>query len=158
MSAGWSVRPLAEDDWPLLRAVRLAMLLDHPGAYGSTFVREAAFTEETWRARTGPGVFHALRPDGLPLGSVTLLWQHPGQDPVVVAMWVAAHARGTGVADDLVNACLELAAERGESRVRLDVMGDNPRAVAFFLRAGFAFEGEDPTPEGCRAMSRSLSR
>ena len=134
------------------------MLLDHPSAYGSTFTREAAFTEDTWRGRIGPGVFQALRSDGLPLGSATLLWEHPGQDPVIVAMWVAGHARGSGVADDLMSACLELAAERGESRVRLDVMGDNPRAVAFYLRAGFVFEGEDPTREGCLQMSRSLSR
>ena len=35
MAADWSVRQLAGEDWQRYRAVRLAMLLDEPAAYGS---------------------------------------------------------------------------------------------------------------------------
>ncbi|WEV76700.1 GNAT family N-acetyltransferase [Janibacter cremeus] len=147
-----SVRLLTEEDWEVLRAVRLAMLLDAPGAYGSTYAREVAFTEETWRQRTGQAVFLAEREDGLPLGTATLLRLDPGDDPEIVAMWVAGHARGTGVADALVDACRDRAVAEGAERVRMHVMLDNPRAVACYTRLGFAFDGGASGADGCACM------
>lgn len=147
-----SVRLLTEEDWEVLRAVRLAMLLDAPGAYGSSYAREAAFTEETWRQRTGQAVFLAEREDGLPLGTATLLRLHPEEDPEIVAMWVAGHARGAGVADALVDACRDRAVAEGADRVRMHVMLDNPRAVACYTRLGFVFDGGGGDAEGCASM------
>lgn len=151
-TSSWSVRRLAEEDWPLLRAVRLAMLVDQPDAYGSTFIRELAFTEETWRERSGPGVQLATTGAGLPVGTATLLDHGPGRDPEIVAMWVAGHARGSGVAEALVRACLEAAAEDGAEVVRLHVMMDNPRALAFYSRMGFVLDGECADLPGCARM------
>ncbi len=150
----WSIHRLGAGDWELLRAVRLAMLLDAPDAYGSTFAREFAFTEATWRERTTPAVFHAARGDGLPLGSATLFRESPDRDPEIVAMWVAGHARGSGVAEALVEACLEQAVIAGDDDVRLHVMLDNPPAVTFYTRLGFVFEGECGDVPGCSRMSR----
>lgn len=146
------VRRLGEEDWELLRAVRLAMLLDAPEAYGSTFAREIAFPEETWRARTRQAVHLAERRDGLPLGSATLLRLTPEADPEIVAMWVAGHARGQGVADALVEACRTEARAAGKSVVRLCVMEDNPRAVACYTRLGFTFDGDCDEVDGCARM------
>lgn len=157
MAIGWSVRRLVEDDWPLHRAVRLAMLLDHPDAYGSTFAREVDFDEGTWRERLGQVVLLAEREDGLPLGAATLLRLDPADEPEIVAMWVAAHVRGQGVADALVEACVQLAHAHGDRVVRLHAMRDNPRAVAFYERVGFAFDGDSGDIEGCDRMSRSLT-
>lgn len=153
---GWSVRRLVEDDWQLYRAVRLAMLLDAPDAYGSTFGRELAFGETTWRERTRNPAVIAVRDDGLPLGSATL-YTAPGERvPELVAMWVAGHVRGSGVADALVDGCVDLATAAGCDEVRLHVMLDNPRAVAFYERAGFAFDGARGDVDGCDRMSRRL--
>lgn len=151
MSA-WSVRLLAGEDWEVLRAVRLAMLLDAPGAYGSSFAREAAFTEETWRERTEQSVFLAEREDGLPLGAATLLRLDPEDEPEIVAMWVAGHARGGGIADALVDACRERVVADGAPVVKMHVMLDNPRAVACYTRLGFAFHGGAGDADGCASM------
>lgn len=154
MSADWAVRRLTGEDWQLHRAVRLAMLLDQPGAYGSTFARESAFTERIWRQRIETGVLAAVRTDGLPLGTATLYREAAGSVPEIVAMWVAGHARGRGIADALVEACVARAVEQGDPVVQLHVMLDNPRAVACYQRLGFAFDGDSGDVEGCARMTR----
>ncbi|NYG06493.1 ribosomal protein S18 acetylase RimI-like enzyme [Phycicoccus badiiscoriae] len=58
-----------------------------------------------------------------------------------MAMWVASHARGRGVADALVNALLEHARGAGLRRVALDVADDNDRAIGFYERVGFTRTG-----------------
>lgn len=148
----WSVRLLTAQDWEVLRAVRLAMLLDAPGAYGSSFARELAFTEETWRERTEQSVFLAEREDGLPLGAATLLRLDPEDEPEIVAMWVAGHARGGGIADALVDACRERAVADGAHVVAMHVMLDNPRAVACYTRLGFVVDGGVGDADGCASM------
>lgn len=148
----WTVRLLTGEDWLLLRAVRLAMLLDAPEAYGSTFAREVAFTEETWRERTEQSVFLAERADGLPLGAATLLRLDPEDEPEIVAMWVAGHARGGGIAEALVDACRERAVADGARAVKMHVMLDNPRAVACYTRLGFTFDGGAGDADGCASM------
>lgn len=148
----WTVRRPSDVDWATYRAVRLAMLLDAPAAYGSSFAREVAFTEETWRERFDQAIFLAESADGLPLGAATLLRLDPDDDPEIVAMWVAGHARGSGIADALVDACRDLAVADGAQRVRMHVMLDNPRAVACYSRLGFTFDGGAGDADGCASM------
>lgn len=151
--------------WRLHRAVRLAMLLDSPRAYGSTFAREVAFDDQAWLDRIHGGVSWLALQGELPLGSVTL-FQVPGRpddEACLTAMWVAAHARGTGVADDLVNALAAHADGSGLRRVTLDVADENGRAAAFYERLGFTRTGrtgELPHAPGVGEfeMERLLSR
>lgn len=155
-----TVRRLIEDDWADLRAVRLAMLLDAPRAYGSTFARERDHPESLWRERAKGHAWLAYGRLGdvvLPVGSVTL-WHGPDQLPGecwLVGMWVAAHARGGGVADRLVDALVTEARDLGLTRVLLQVAEDNPRAAGAYRRLGFVETGErGPSvayPEVCEA-------
>lgn len=156
MTSSWSIRRLGGADWERYRAVRLAMLLDAPGAYGSAFEREVAFDEATWRGLADQPIFLAERGDGLPLGSATLL-RRAGADPEIVAMWVAGHARGEGVADALVGACRAQAAADGAEVLRLHVMLDNPRAVASYTRLGFVRDGGWGDAPGCARMSSRVT-
>lgn len=131
------------DQWRLHRAVRLAMLLDTPRAYGSTFAREVAFDDQVWLDRIRDAAsWQALRQD-LPLGSLTMYQVpgRPGDEATLTAMWVAAHVRGSGVADALVTALLDHARDLGLHRVTLDVADDNGRAAAFYERLGFVRTG-----------------
>lgn len=143
------IRRVTADDWQVLRDVRLTALRSAPEAYGSTHEREAAFDEQAWRARTRTAAqFLALDPDrprGGALGLVGGL--HDAEDcgpdeRLLVSMWVAPEARGTGVADALVDAVVRWARADGASALLLDVALGNPRARGAYLRCGFVATGE----------------
>lgn len=67
----------------------------------------------------------------------------------LMSLWVDPCARGTGVANGLVQALLRWA---GPARVWLAVHGDNDRAIAVFRRLGFQQFGVDE--EGCLVIQR----
>ncbi len=129
--------------WRIYRGVRLAMLLDTPRAFGSTFAREAAFTDEQWQSRMTQSTSWLAVRDELPLGAVTLYRfpEQPADEACLVAMWVAPHARGKGVADALVQALLDHAGRSRLRRVTLDVADDNAAAIGFYERMGFVRTG-----------------
>ena len=136
-----------QSTWQVHRAVRLAMLLDAPLAYGSSFAREIAFTDEQWQGRVRRAASWLALDEDLPVGSATLV-RFPEQDPdegCLVAMWVAPHARGSGAGDALVAAVLDHAVSIGLRRVTLDVADGNDRATAFYRRLGFTPTGRTGT-------------
>jgi ribosomal protein S18 acetylase RimI-like enzyme len=51
-------------------------------------------------------------------------------------LFVAAEARGTGVADGLIAACLERCREHGATRLVWQTASDNGRAQALYERLG----------------------
>ena len=129
--------------WQVYRGVRLAMLLDTPLAYGSTFAREVAFPDELWVERMRDSHGWLAFEGELPVGAVTSFHapDQPEDEIYLVAMWVASHARGRGVADRLVAALLDHARRAGLRRVTLDVADDNERAIGFYERVGFTRTG-----------------
>ncbi len=99
----FSIRRLVPEDHELVRTVRLRALTLAPTAFGSTFDREASFSDDDWRNRLrsdGYPHFICFDESGQPLGLVV-----GGPDDVdrdiahLFAMWVESHARGTGAAD-----------------------------------------------------------
>ncbi|GAB0025379.1 hypothetical protein VN1338_44190 [Helicobacter pylori] len=157
MATAWSVRRPPGAAWHPSRAAPPAMPLAEPPAHGSNFAREVAYDEERWRSLLEQAIFLAESGDGLPLGAATLLRLDPADVPEIVAMWVAGHARGRGIADALVDAAVTEAAAGGAAEVRLHVLLDNPRALAFYERSGFAFDGAHGDAPRCDRMSRALS-
>jgi ribosomal protein S18 acetylase RimI-like enzyme len=142
---------VAQSDWQVQRAVRLAMLLDAPAAYGSTFEREFAMTEQDWHDRLAIGVAWLAMDGSLPVGAVKLMPARgdgsggEGDTHSLVGMWVAAHARGRGVADALVDAVVAESRSLGLRRVTLDVEAANARAIGFYERYGFVRTGRTST-------------
>ena len=135
--------PVVPALWRVQRAVRLAMLLDTPRAYGSTFTREVSFPDEVWVERMDHSDGWLAFEGELPVGAVTLFHapEQARDEAYLVAMWVAPHARGTGVADRLVGHLLEQARRARLRRVTLEVAQDNARAIGFYERAGFSRTG-----------------
>jgi ribosomal protein S18 acetylase RimI-like enzyme len=130
------IRRLGPDDWQLRRTVRLAALSEAPYAFGSTYEREVAMTEEEWRARRS-ATFVGLDETG-PVG-IAGAYTPPDEPDVreVVGMWVQPAQRGGKLADQLLAAVLDEARADGVAAVRLWVTNSNARATGFYRRHGF---------------------
>ena len=144
------VRRVVEDDWRLLRDVRLEMLRDTPIAYLETLAEAEPRTEAEWRFRSNRG---SVGPTELALaaedpeqparwvGYLACFVDSPGQGHVV-SVYVAPGQRGTGLAERMLDGVVEWArGDAGLDRLHLYVHEDNARARAFYLRYGFTETG-----------------
>ncbi len=148
----YTIQRLGATDWALLRRVRLEALADSPYAFGSSFAEEAERDDGWWKASadklawfvatTGSGAAEAV---GLIAG---LADEANPRSPAVISMWVAPECRGTGVADDLLDALERWAQSDGAVALVLRVAEGNERAWRFYRRRGFV-------PTGYREPLRS---
>ena len=142
---------MTEDDWRLLRSVRLAALADAPDAFRTTHADAVRYDDDRWRRQAGDrtlegehplATFVAVRPDGTGAGMVVGIDR--GDCTYVVAMWVAPEERGGGLFDRLLEA---VRAWSPHERLELDVAAGNDRARRAYERHGFVVTGE--AAEGC---------
>jgi GNAT superfamily N-acetyltransferase len=144
-----TVREVQADEWEFLRDVRLAALSEAPYAFGSTYAREAPFTEEQWRGRLSSehGVtFFAQAAGGVaPAGLAGVYVEDGAAD--LVSMWVRPSARGLGVGHALVAAAADWAKARGHDDLYLWVTESNTPARRLYERCGFTATGKrQPLP------------
>lgn len=130
------------DDWRAVRDLRLAALSTDPRSFGSTWQRESGFDEATWRQRCcNPAQFIALL-GTRPVGLAALLPEAPGTPHRhLVSVWTAPEARGHGVAEALVRACIDAARSSGAARLTLVVAQHADAARRLYLRLGFVPTG-----------------
>jgi ribosomal protein S18 acetylase RimI-like enzyme len=134
------IHQVTPDDWELWRDIRLEALATDPDGFGSTLVREQAYTEDDWRESVERGLkFVALAPE--PAGLVGAAAKPSGLE--LYSMWVRSPHRGRGVGEALVRAVLSAAAEEGWKLVRLRVYDDNEPARRLYKRMGFV-DADEP--------------
>jgi GNAT superfamily N-acetyltransferase len=82
--------------------------------------------------------------DGRAAGFATIFWTWStagaARIGVMNDLFVAPHARGSGLADRLIEACVERCAMRGASKLGWQTAPDNARAQAVYDRVGGARE------------------
>lgn len=150
--SGVTVRQTTADDWRTWRDLRLRALLDTPTAFGSTYEREAGFTESDWRGRAG-GLANAVALGDGTAGPAVLAyvgdvavgmgggfrdlpgWLH------VVAMWTDPSWRGHGAGSAVLGHLKAWSATAGLC-LHLDVETTNEGARRLYERAGFVATGE----------------
>lgn len=151
-----AARPLAGDDWPVLRSLRLAALADSPGAFVDTLAEALTQNEGDWRTLLASGTTLAAERDGRPVGMVaTFVPPLRPQQAELVAMWVAPQARGQGVGAFLVAAVVGWARARQLSEVGLWVMRGNEAAERLYSRCGFV-RTTDYTPDADDACADEI--
>jgi GNAT superfamily N-acetyltransferase len=157
------VRDVAEDDWEVLRDVRLAALSEAPYAFGSTHAREVAFTEQQWRDRilsrgvTFLGFLDDAGEAGEPAGVSGVYTGDSVAD--LVSMWVRPSARGRRVGESLIEAAADWAKARGYKTLYLWVTESNAPARRLYERQGFTPTGErQPLPSDPALSEIQMSR
>jgi ribosomal protein S18 acetylase RimI-like enzyme len=136
-----TVRATTEDDWEVLKRIRLAALRDAPTAFGVSHATAVANSDAQWRDRAsgrGPAQFVLAFVDGVAVGLAGGVMS-PGSGFELIAMWVSPEYRGAAVAAGLVDAIKKRAVGQGQERVVLNVSPSNDRAAAFYRKQGFTF-------------------
>ena len=158
------LRRFDPDEWPLYRHLRLRALSDSPDAFGSTFAREAARSDDEWRERLATG---AASHGDLPLVAIVddepagLAWGRLDERQPEIAhlfqVWVAPEFRGRGVGRLLVDAVIAWARTTGARILRLGVTCGDTAAVRLYRRAGFVDDGPpQPLRPGSEAKSQPM--
>jgi ribosomal protein S18 acetylase RimI-like enzyme len=138
-----TVRQLDQDDWEVIRDLRLQALGGDPYAFGSTLQREESFSRRDWREFLRRFAWF-VADDGR--GDVGVVAGLVGEDVVpgaceVISMWVAPPARGEGTGDALIDAVRGWAHGEGATTLVLRVADGNERARRFYERIGFTSTG-----------------
>jgi ribosomal protein S18 acetylase RimI-like enzyme len=131
------VRSLSEDEWELLRQLRLTALAESPDAFTTSLEVASAWPERNWRAIASQRAIGFA--GGEAVGMVG--WDVTPSHWELISMWVAPNVRGTDVARLLVSFVVELA---HPAPIELEVRSDNGRALRFYERVGFR-RGDRPS-------------
>jgi GNAT superfamily N-acetyltransferase len=126
-----------------LRSIRLEALLDSPQAYGSTYQECLAWTNRRWRNVCRDWNYYLAERSERVVGVVSggVNDRHPGT-LWLYGMYVTPRARGTGIAEQLVEVVVEWARDQGVSALHLQVAAPMIHARAFYERAGFRATGD----------------
>ena len=147
------IRPTRIDDAAAYRALRLQGLQAHPEAFGADYETSAAHPIEYWQERmqSGAGGEHGVTyvadAEGALAGMTALVrydlpkTRHAGS---IFGVYTQPEWRGTGVADALLEACVDYARQLGMRLVQLGVVTTNASAIRLYLRCGFTVYGVEP--------------
>ncbi len=141
-----TIRRLAPEDGADFRSIRLEALRTAPAAFGSDHATEAARPPESFSARLADSVVFGGYVDGAIAGMVGLARHAPLKErhkAFIWGMYVSPAARGTGLADRLMETVLAAAREMVEQVILTSVAG-NAAAMRFYLRHGFTQYGLEP--------------
>ena len=134
-----AVRPLTAEDYEALREIRLEALRLHPEAFAADLAQEEVMSKEQWLARLASATSFGGFVDDALVGIA--VFSRSGRPKLahtgdLGAMYVRESARGSGLADLLMQTLLAHAAGEVE-QIKLTVNAENARAVKFYERHGF---------------------
>ena len=148
-----TVRPTRESDAPAYRELRLQSLRAHPEVFGADHATSAARPIEHWRERMRAGAggvggvtYVAEAAEGL-IGMTSLVRNDLAKTRHAANIYgVYTHPawRGAGVADALLDACVEFARSLGLRLLKLGVVTTNASAIRLYGRHGFTVYGVEP--------------
>ena len=160
------VHEVTADEWELMRDVRLAALAEAPSAFGSSYAREVAFTEEQWRGRISERSVtffaheepaDAASAGRAPAGLAGVYVEDGAAN--LVSMWVSPAARGLGAGKALVEAAAAWAKANDFGTLFLWVTESNTSARRLYERCGFTPTGRrQPLPSDPALQEIAMSR
>ncbi len=142
------VRLLTSEDAIIYKEIRLEALKNHPEAFGSSYEEESNYPLERFQGRFnqensftfGAFIDHKL------IGVVTLIKQtrrKMSHRADIVAMFVRADYRKSGIGKRLMSEAIALAKELNTEQVYIAVTSINEAAKRLYLSLGFKTYGID---------------
>ena len=158
------IKTFTESDWEIYKSLRLASLGDSPDSFGSTLVREAAFSDDEWKGRlnTSPGVLHTLTLvayfEGRAVGLVSgVVHKENPASAHVYQLWVSPESRGVGIARALLTRIVSWSTELQLRSLLLAVTTTNTEAVSLYRSFGFVLDGEtEPLRDGSELVIQPM--
>lgn len=148
-----TIRPGMEEGAPAYRELRLEALRNHPEAFASDYETALARPMAYWIKR-----LRLSDPDNevmlyfaahvgllIGMGGITHT-DSPKQkhSAYIVSMYVRPEWRGLGIAEELIDTCLEWGRGWGIQIVKLGVTTTNTPAIRCYERCGFQVYGTEP--------------
>ncbi len=153
------IKLLVQDEWRVLRDVRLAALRESPNSFLAMYENEKVFDELKWRAEFSRGDWTVSMHDEQLAGIVgcTREASTPADERYLEYLWVAPLWRNKGVARTMVTAVLDRLRNSGVRTAYLWVLDGNDAAVRLYKRVGFISSNHRhrPAPAGPRSSCSS---
>jgi RimJ/RimL family protein N-acetyltransferase len=138
-----TVSQLGDDDWTVLRELRLACLAESPGAFWATLETEAAYSQGQWTDFLRAAVWFIAASDSEYIGIAGAMARPDTADePEIIGMWVAPYARRHKVGQRLLDACAEWGRARQVRSMTLWIVEGNLAAQGLYADCGFQLTGE----------------
>ena len=158
------IKRAQDDDWSLVREIRLRSLSTDPAAFGQSWEKESTYEEKVWKRRVREAAWFLAVEAGQPVAVVAVRHEadSPANERELQAMWVLPSARKARLGQRLAEAVFDWSKEDGADTVTLYVGPTNTAARAAYESLGFTDTGErwevvEDDPDGAwLKMSRGL--
>ncbi|WP_225972712.1 GNAT family N-acetyltransferase [Paracoccus jeotgali] len=124
---------LEAKDLAVFKAIRLESLKMAPTAFANTFADWSSLPDEEWLDRMKIPVFAMLKGEE-PVGIMGLMRQRGekrSHRATIMMVYLRESERGSGLANDLLQAVMGFAKEGGVRQLELNVNHTNARAIRF---------------------------
>ncbi len=140
-----NVRLLSEDEWEIVRDIRLRSLKTNPEAFGGKYNEESLWNESQWRELFIKNDFLVAFVNGKSAGVlfIEVLNGDHGASCWIGGCWVDPEFRGKKIFSAIFAYLDARAAEKGWERQGLGVWTHNHSAIKAYEALGFTKAGED---------------
>jgi ribosomal protein S18 acetylase RimI-like enzyme len=141
----FGVKVLTEDEWPVLRDIRLSALEESPQAFLSSFGHEAAYDEGRWRSEFMRGEWLVVIAGDQVIGLLGATMEEPARpshERYLEYLWVWPGARRSGVGSMLLRTVLDRLRDSGVRTVWLWILDGNDSALRLYQGFGFQSTNE----------------
>lgn len=153
-----------DEDWSLVREIRLRSLSTDPAAFGQSWEKESTYEDSVWEQRVRDAAWFLAVEDAQPVAVVAVRHEEdsPANERELQAMWVTPESRHGGIAAKLAEAVIEWSREDGADTLTLYVGPRNEGARALYESLGFVDTGarwevvEDDPDGAWLKMARGL--
>lgn len=139
------VERLTEDDWEVLKAIRLQSLQEGPPRLAAALDREWGFKENHWRMRLRGAPWLVARTGRRVVGLISVISEPgaPAEERHLMGGWVAAERAEAGTDEALVAAAEDLARSDGATLMTIWIADGDDAERELYERMGY-------TPSGVR--------